>query len=76
MLEGRKNSRTVQSSYFEAKKKQTKGEKGFLELEISWNTKKIQWKYLQNEKESFCQRSYIMLICNQPNYKMGKTGEF
>lgn len=26
-------------------------EEGFPELEISWNTKKIQWKYLQDQKK-------------------------
>ena len=29
----------------------TKGEEGNLELEISWDSKKIQWKYLQHEQQ-------------------------
>ena len=29
----------------------TKGEEGNLELEISWDAKKIQWKYLQHEQQ-------------------------
>jgi len=28
----------------------TKGEEGYLELEISWDTKKIQWKDLQDKQ--------------------------
>ena len=29
----------------------SKEEVGYLELEISWDTKKIQWKYLQNNQQ-------------------------